>query len=82
MVDTQNGFELAKKDLEIRGPGDFMGIRQSGFPDLIMDSLGDTILIKNSREEAQKLMEKDPELIKHPLLKEKLAHFIKQAHLE
>jgi ATP-dependent DNA helicase RecG len=82
MVVSQNGFELAQKDLEIRGPGDFWGGRQSGFPDLIMDSLGDTELIKNSREEAQKLIEEDPELTKHPLLKEKLRAFTEQIHLE
>jgi len=82
MTETQDGFVLAQKDLAIRGPGDFSGLRQSGFPDLIMESLGDTELIKNSRDEAQKILEQDPDLARHPLLRQELAVFTKEIHLE
>ena len=78
----ENGFELAEKDLEIRGPGQFYGIRQSGLPDLAMDSLKDINLVKDSREEANNLLAQDPELKSHPLLSEKLSRFKQTIHLE
>jgi ATP-dependent DNA helicase RecG len=63
--DTQDGFKLAEKDLEMRGPGDFFGTRQSGLPELKMASLGDTSLLELARREAQKLFRNDPSL-SHP----------------
>lgn len=53
MTQTNNGFVIAEKDLEIRGPGEFMGTRQSGLPDLsIADIVKDTKLLELAREEA------------------------------
>jgi ATP-dependent DNA helicase RecG len=78
----ENGFELAEKDLEIRGPGQFYGIRQSGLPDLAMNSLKDLNLIKTTRSEALNLLKKDPELRSYPLLLEKLSQFQQTIHLE
>ena len=82
LITCKNGFELAEKDLQIRGPGEFYGARQWGLPDLSMASLSDATLVKSVREEAQKLVQEDPELKKHPLLKEKLKDFQTTAHLE
>ena len=45
MEEMDDGFELAEKDLELRGPGDYFGTRQSGLPDLRMARLGDTDLL-------------------------------------
>lgn len=78
----ENGFELAEKDLQIRGPGQFYGVRQSGLPDLAMASLKDLNLIKTTRQEASDLLSKDPELKNHPLLLKKLSEFKKTIHLE
>lgn len=78
----ENGFELAEKDMQIRGPGQFYGVRQSGLPDLAMDSLKDLNLVKTTRQEAMNLLEKDPELKSHPLLLAKLLEFKKSIHLE
>ena len=80
MVNCNNGFELAEKDLQIRGPGELIGIRQSGLPDLKMASLGDIILVKKARAVAEKIFRDD--LNKYPKLKEKLAEFEKETHLE
>ncbi len=79
---SEDGFELAKKDLEIRGPGELIGIRQSGIPDLAMASLSDADLIKSAREEAQRLLGEDSELRKYPKLAEKLKKFTKKVHFE
>ncbi|MBN1975775.1 MAG: ATP-dependent DNA helicase RecG [Anaerolineae bacterium] len=62
---TNDGFELAQKDLEIRGPGEFLGTRQSGFPDLKLASVTDLKLIEAAREAAHRFFETDPELA-HP----------------
>jgi len=62
MTETNDGFRLAEVDLEERGPGDFLGTRQAGAIDLKMASLADTVLIKQTRELATKLLGKDPDL--------------------
>lgn len=62
MVETNDGFLLAEKDLEQRGPGDFLGTRQAGFADLRMASLTDIRMIETARKAAQALFEQDPEL--------------------
>ncbi len=79
LVDCQDGFELAEKDLQIRGPGDFTGLRQSGLPNLAMASLSNLELIKKSRKAAQLVLEKN--LINSELKKE-LDKVEKVIHLE
>jgi ATP-dependent DNA helicase RecG len=78
----ENGFKLAEKDLQMRGPGDFIGYRQSGLPDLVMASLSDIELIKIAKEEAEKILEKDPDLEKYPLLQKKIKLLEEKIHLE
>ncbi len=82
LIKSNNGFELAEQDLKIRGPGELVGIRQSGLPDLAMASLTDFELIKNAREEAEALIEEDDKLLKYPKLAEKLKKFTKKVHFE
>ncbi|MDH4138609.1 MAG: ATP-dependent DNA helicase RecG, partial [Anaerolineae bacterium] len=60
--DTHDGFELAEKDLELRGPGEFFGTRQSGLPDLRLAGFADLRLLEVARREAQRLFDVDPEL--------------------
>ncbi|MBN1582071.1 MAG: ATP-dependent DNA helicase RecG, partial [Anaerolineae bacterium] len=60
--ETQDGFKLAERDLEMRGPGDFFGTRQSGLPELKLASLGDTPLLELARREAQTIFAEDPTL--------------------
>jgi ATP-dependent DNA helicase RecG len=77
-----SGFELAEKDLEIRGPGQFYGVAQSGMPDLAMASLNDLELIRSTRNEALELLKKDLNLRSYPLVLEKLNKFKQSVHLE
>jgi len=78
MVETNDGFVLAERDLEQRGPGQFLGTRQSGYAaDLRMASLTDVRLIEKARRHAQVLFEKDPDLNQpsHQLLASSLQRF-------
>lgn len=66
MVRTNDGFEIAEVDLEIRGPGDIMGTQQSGLMNLkIADLQKDQQLVVRAREEARAILEGDPNL-EHP----------------
>ncbi|NML13889.1 ATP-dependent DNA helicase RecG [Azohydromonas caseinilytica] len=62
MAETTDGFEIARRDLEIRGPGEFMGARQSGDALLrFADLLQDTALLERARRVAPKLLDSYPE---------------------
>lgn len=82
LLECNDGFLLAEKDLAIRGPGDFLGTRQWGAPDLAMASLSDVTLIKAARDEALRILSEDPSLRMHPTLREHLASFTAKVHLE
>jgi ATP-dependent DNA helicase RecG len=62
MARTNDGFELAEQDLEQRGPGEFLGTRQSGFSELQLANLTDVRLIEKARHHAQLLFNRDPDL--------------------
>jgi ATP-dependent DNA helicase RecG len=62
-VRTNDGFELAEKDMEIRGPGEMLGTRQHGLPDLRIADLGrDRKILRQARKDAFRLVKLDPEL--------------------
>ncbi|MDD2870883.1 MAG: ATP-dependent DNA helicase RecG [Candidatus Gracilibacteria bacterium] len=63
MESTNNGFELAEIDLELRGPGEVYGLRQSGVPDLKVADLRDLELISQIREDIEELFEKSEKSI-------------------
>lgn len=72
MVKYQSGFALSEIDLEMRGPGELYGLRQSGIPDLKMASLTDAHTISKARHYATELISKDPNLENYEALKVKL----------
>jgi ATP-dependent DNA helicase RecG len=73
---STDGFALAQEDLAIRGPGEFLGTRQSGVPELrVADLLRDGPLVEPARREAFALVARDPELDASPLLREALQRF-------
>jgi ATP-dependent DNA helicase RecG len=64
MVRTQNGFEIAELDLQLRGPGEFFGTKQAGMHAFrIADPLRDRKLLELAKTEARKIAEEsDPEI--------------------
>ncbi len=78
MAESNDGFVLAERDLQQRGPGEFLGTRQSGYASsLRMASITDVELIEKARTQAQNVFGKDPDLSQpeHALLAEALGRF-------
>ena len=71
IVSAKNGFELAEKDLEIRGAGELYGRHQWGLSDIGMDALKNLRLVEAARKEAGELVKHDPALAKYPLLRDR-----------
>jgi ATP-dependent DNA helicase RecG len=78
---TTNGLELAEHDLRLRGPGDYFGVRQSGFPELKVARLDDAPLVEAARASATAILGSDPELqnVEHQALREHIAAFLARA---
>ncbi|MCC6336056.1 MAG: ATP-dependent DNA helicase RecG [Myxococcales bacterium] len=63
MEQSTDGFVIAERDLEIRGPGEFLGTRQSGLPELAVANLArDQALLARAQQEARAIVERDPRL--------------------
>ena len=80
MEQTNSGFKIAEADLEIRGPGEFLGVRQSGLPEFKMASLArDGLMLARAKKSAVKLIQQDPRLEndEHRSLKEELLKITK-----
>lgn len=76
MVRTNDGFRIAEEDLNIRGPGEFFGTKQSGMPDLMVANLlRDAKILDIARKEAFSLIEEDSMLVNYPLLKRTIEDF-------
>jgi ATP-dependent DNA helicase RecG len=76
MVETTDGFRIAEEDLNIRGPGEFFGTRQSGLPDLkVANLVRDVKILEAARREAFSLIEKEPALKSYPSLRKTIEDF-------
>jgi ATP-dependent DNA helicase RecG len=73
LLSSKNSLELAEKDLEIRGPGEFLGERQTGRLDLKIAKLTDLSLVELTREMAKEILKEDPNLKKYQELREKMS---------
>ena len=81
MERTTDGFEIAEVDLKLRGPGDFLGTKQSGLPDFrFADIIQDQDLLEVAKKQARELMEMDFLLSKQEHLE--LKHFFESYHRE
>ena len=70
MCETNNGFIISEKDLELRGSGEFFGTKQHGIPEFKIANLFEDIeILKSVQSVAIKIMEDDPELEKEKNIK-------------
>ena len=79
---AKNGFELAELDLSLRGAGELGGVKQWGITDLGMEAIKNIKMVEAARVEAVRLIEKDPELVDYPLLKQKVRQKAGEFHFE
>lgn len=79
---AKNGFELAELDLSLRGAGELGGTKQWGITDLGMEAIKNIKMVEAARTEAVRLIEEDPELLKYPLLKQKVHEKAGEFHFE
>jgi ATP-dependent DNA helicase RecG len=82
IIKAKNGFELAEKDLKLRGPGEFLGKSQTGIPDIAMESFQNLKLVKESREAAKEIIKKDHQLENHLELKSRVKELGEKIHRE
>lgn len=82
MTHISDGFVLAEKDLELRGPGDFLGTAQSGQAAFSMVSFSDVGLIAAAKDAAKEILDSDPELTQHEGLRAMMRRAADGAHLE
>lgn len=82
LTTAKNGFELAEYDLALRGSGELYGARQWGLTDLGMEAIKNMKMVEAARKEASMLIETDPELRNHPLLKARSETLMGMLHFE
>lgn len=85
MTNSEDGFVISEKDLQLRGPGEFFGIRQHGLPELkIADLYRDMPILKEAQSAAVALLQKDRllEAEEHGLLREHIAGYLEGKSLE
>ena len=81
LCDTNDGFVIAQKDLELRGPGDFFGSRQHGLPDMhIANLMTDTRILYEAQKRAKEICDEDIALEKaeNALLKKEVARLFSE----
>ncbi|MEX0933895.1 MAG: ATP-dependent DNA helicase RecG [Candidatus Paceibacterota bacterium] len=82
LVSAKNGFELAEKDLLLRGAGELSGKRQWGISDVGMEAIRNIKMVEAAREEAQTMLHKDPELKKFPLIARRVETLKERTYFE
>ncbi|KGG15146.1 MULTISPECIES: ATP-dependent DNA helicase RecG [unclassified Prochlorococcus] len=76
LVQSNDGFAISEIDLRLRGPGQVLGTRQSGLPDFALANLvDDEGILECARDEAARILKKDPNLIENNLLREMLDEY-------
>ena len=82
LVETKSGFDLAEKDLALRGAGTMSGERQWGISDLGMEAIRNLKMVAAARAEAEKIIESNPDLSLHPNFVKRLGQRKQELHFE
>jgi len=79
---AKNGFELAERDLKMRGQGQLSGKKQWGISDIGMEAIRNIKMVEAARTEARALLKVNPDLKKYPLIRERIETNAQQIHFE
>jgi ATP-dependent DNA helicase RecG len=79
---SQDGFDLAEKDLHLRGAGNIFGTDQSGFHQFKLGTMQDIDLMSFAKDFAKEFLDESPDLSAYPALQQKLVTYVDAVHLE
>ena len=82
VVDSQDGFDLAEKDLQLRGPGNIFSTEQSGFDQFKLGTMHDIDLMGSAKDFSKELLDESPDLSAYPALKKRLLAYVDEVHFE
>jgi ATP-dependent DNA helicase RecG len=82
VVESQDGFDLAEKDLQLRGAGNIFGTEQSGFDQFKLGTMHDIDLMGSAKDFAKELLDESPDLSAYPPLKSRLLEYVDAVHFE
>ncbi len=82
VVESQDGFDLAEKDLQLRGAGNIFGTEQSGFDQFKLGTMHDIDLMGSAKDFAKELLDESPDLSAYPPLKSRLLQYVDAVHFE
>ncbi len=80
--DNQDGFDLAERDLQLRGSGNIFGTEQSGFQQFAMGTMEDVDLMAFAKDFAKQLLDSSPDLSTFPTVRDRLKEYVDAVHLE
>lgn len=80
--DNQDGFDLAERDLQLRGSGNIFGTEQSGFQQFKMGTMEDIDLMSFAKDFAKQLLDASPDLSVFPTVRDRLKEYVDAVHLE
>ncbi|MFA5945709.1 MAG: ATP-dependent DNA helicase RecG [Patescibacteria group bacterium] len=79
---SQDGFDLAERDLQLRGPGSIFGTEQSGFEQFKLGTMHDIDLMSHAKDFAKEMLDESPDLETFPKLRERLYTYVNEVHFE
>ncbi len=82
VVESQDGFDLAEKDLQLRGPGNIFSTAQSGFDQFKLGTMHDIDLMGSAKDFSKELLDESPDLALYPPLKKRLVEYVDEVHFE
>ncbi len=82
VVESQDGFDLAEKDLQLRGAGNIFGTEQSGFDQFKLGTMNDIDLMGSAKDFSKELLDESPDLGIYPELRDRLQEYVDEVHFE